>query len=61
MMTTPRKHSSDTADAVIREVQRTKERLAREHGYDVRRIAAAARAQQKLSGHDIVSRSGQAT
>ena len=44
-----------TADAVIHEVRRTKERLAREYGF--RRIAAAVRAKQNLSGHEVVSRS----
>ena len=47
----------ESTDAVIHEVRRTKERLAREHGFDVRRIAAAARAKQGLSGHKVVSRS----
>lgn len=55
-MTTTIPKSNETADSVIREVRRTKERLAREHGYDVRRIAADARAKQKLSGREIVSR-----
>ena len=45
-----------TADAVIVEVRRTKERLARQHGFDVHRIAAAARAKQAQSGHKVVSR-----
>jgi hypothetical protein len=55
MTTTPK--TETTTDAVIREVRRTKENLARQHGFDVRRIAAAARAKQGQSGHPVVSRS----
>ena len=48
--------SDETVDVVIREVRLTKERLAAEHGFDVRRIAAAARAKESLSGHRVISR-----
>lgn len=56
-MTTAARNSEAAADAVIREVRRTKENLARQQGFDVRRIAAAARAKQDQSGHPVVSRS----
>lgn len=45
-----------TADAVMREVWETKERLGRQHGFDVRRIGEAARAKQSSSGHEIIYR-----
>ncbi len=41
---------------VIREVRRAKERLAQKFDFDVRRIAADARARQHSSGHEVVSR-----
>jgi hypothetical protein len=36
------------------EVRRTKERLASQYGFDVRRIAVAARMAQESSGRTIV-------
>lgn len=54
MKTTP-KQTEASADPVIREVRRIKEELARQHGFDVHRIAAAARAKQGQSGHKVVS------
>jgi hypothetical protein len=55
-------HNPETAgDTVIREVRAAKERLGRLYDFDVRRIAAAARANQQRSGHEVVSRSKKAT
>ena len=54
-------HSPETAgDTVIREVRVAKERLGRVYDFDVRRIAAAARANQQRSGREVVSRSKEA-
>jgi len=54
--------SPETAgDTVILEVRAAKERLGRLYDFDVRRIAAAVRANQQGSGHEVVSRSKEAT
>jgi hypothetical protein len=55
-MTTSIQNHNKIVDTVIHEVRRTKERLARKFDYDVRRIAADARARQYSSGHEVVSR-----
>lgn len=55
-MTTIETHNT-TADTVIQEVRRAKEHLASQYDFDVRRIAAASRAEQVASGHEVVSRS----
>jgi hypothetical protein len=54
MMTLTRK-SKIQPDMVIREVRLVKVRLAEQHGFDVRRIAAASREKQSQSGHEVVS------
>ena len=42
-------------DPIVEEVRRVRERLAARYGYDVRKIAAAARRRQKRSGRKVVS------
>ena len=42
-------------DPIVEEVRRVRERLAARYGYDVQKIAAAARRRQKRSGRKVVS------
>jgi hypothetical protein len=44
------------SDSIVRQVRRLKEENAAEHGFDLRRIAAAARSRQKLHPERMVSR-----
>jgi hypothetical protein len=44
------------SDSIVRQVRRLKEENAAEHGFDLRRIAAAARSKQKLHPERMVSR-----
>ncbi len=48
--------TSSESDSIIRQVRRLKEENAAEHGFDLRRIAAAARSRQKLHPQRMVSR-----
>jgi hypothetical protein len=53
-MTTKIQKRKPTSDSIMLEVRRTKERLASQYGFDVRRIAVAARMAQESSGRTIV-------
>jgi hypothetical protein len=44
------------SDSIVCQVRRLKEENAAEHGFDLRRIAAAARSRQKLHPERMVSR-----
>ena len=48
------------ADEIIREVWRSKDRLARKFNYDVRALAAELRRRQKQAGRRAVDYSGEA-
>ena len=43
-------------DSILMEVRQLKEENAAEHGFDLRKIAAAARAAQKAHPHRMVTR-----
>jgi hypothetical protein len=60
-MMKPTQTTETATDTVIREVRAAKERLGRLYDFDVRRIAAAVRVNQLHSGHEVVSRSKEAT
>jgi hypothetical protein len=44
------------SDPIINEIHKVRENLGRRHGFDVRRIAAALRADEGKTGHELVSR-----
>ena len=54
-MTTTTQKINAEQDEVMTEVHRIKDELAAKYGYDVRRIAEAAREAQAKSGRKVVS------
>ncbi len=42
-------------DPIVEEVRAIREKLAEAHGFDIRKIMAAAQARQGTSGHRVVS------
>ncbi len=46
-------------DPIVEEVRRVREEYAAQYNYDIKAICRAAREQQKMSGHKIVSLSSQ--
>jgi hypothetical protein len=42
-------------DPIVEEVRSIREKQAEAHGFDIRKIMAAARARQGTSGHRVVS------
>jgi len=42
-------------DPIVEEVRSIREKLAESHGFDIRKIVAAAKAKQGKSGHPLVS------
>ena len=46
---------NQSADLVLQEIWRVKDKLSAAYGHDVDRLFAAARKRQKLSGHPVVN------